>query len=164
MYCSRCGSGGGEGLSFCRKCGADLEGASLARGGGGSLSRGDSRRGVSRTHPRDADEMTAEGIGSVIVGDGFFITAVILSATHTPISSLLWLLLLVPAFFCFGRGMKDVLHASRIRRRQKRDELGSARAEELPPRRASVADIIGGHGSSGLLAAHGATKRTTGEL
>lgn len=108
--------------------------------------------------------MTAEGIGSVIVGDGFFITAVILSATHTPISSLLWLLLLVPAFFCFGRGMKDVLHASRIRRRQKRDELGSARAEELPPRRASVADIIGGHGSSGLLAAHGATKRTTGEL
>jgi hypothetical protein len=33
--------------------------------------------------------MTAEGVGSVIVGDGFFITAVILSATHTSISSML---------------------------------------------------------------------------
>ena len=89
MYCRRCGSDGGEGLSYCRRCGAELETAPLARASGGPTEKAPDARGLRRAAERDPDEMTAEGVGSVIVGDGFFITAVILSATHTSISSML---------------------------------------------------------------------------
>ncbi|HVF42390.1 MAG TPA: hypothetical protein VM936_05250 [Pyrinomonadaceae bacterium] len=91
-YCSKCGSRSGEGLSFCRKCGAGLEGAPLARAVDGRPQK-KPRAVLPKTQSGDPDEMTANGIGSVIVGDGFFIIAVILSATHSSISSLLWLLL-----------------------------------------------------------------------
>jgi hypothetical protein len=164
MYCSKCGSSSGEGLSFCRKCGAGLESASLARGVESSPTKRAGGRSLTRAHAVDPDEMLANGIGSAIVGDGFFITAVLLSATHTSISSLLWLLLLIPAFYCFGRGFRDVLHARQIRRSRKQGELSTAAKAELlspPPPRASVADIIRGHTSGELLRA---TKRTTGEL
>jgi hypothetical protein len=160
MYCKGCGSFCGEGLSFCRACGAAIDNRSL-KAASAVVPERTAAGGLVKAPARDLDEMTAEGIGSIIVGDGFFITAVILSATHTAISSLLWLLLLVPAFFCFGRGMKDVLYAARIRRRMKREALGAAReAAEIRPPRASVADIIGARTSGGLLA----TGRTTGEL
>lgn len=166
MYCPKCGSHGGEGLNFCRRCGADLVTAPLAPAGGGTLSRRDGG-GVGRAPARDPDEMTAEGIGGIIVGDGFFIIGVLLSATHTSISSMLWLLLLLPAFFCFGRGFKDVLHARQIRLRQKQQAALAeprAPAAELPPPRASVADIIGARASGELLGAPPALGRTTGEL
>jgi hypothetical protein len=164
MYCSKCGSNSGDGVSFCRKCGAGLEGTSLARVGESSPPERISGRGLTRAHAEDADEMTASGVGNVIVGDGFLITAVILSATHTSISSLLWLLLLIPAFYSFGRGFRDVLHARQIRRRRKQRELSAAAKAELPPTRASVADIIRSHTSGELLRAQHAMKRTTGEL
>ncbi len=161
MYCSKCGSHSDEGVSFCRKCGAGLESTSLARGGESSPPESAGGRGLRRAQAADPDELTAAGVGNVIVGDGFFITAVILSATYTSISSLLWLLLLIPAFYCFGRGLKDVLHAKQIRRSRKQSELSGASKAELPPPRASVADIIRSHTSGELLRA---TKRTTGEL
>jgi hypothetical protein len=164
MYCSKCGSNSDEGVSFCRKCGAGLEGMSLARGGESSPTKRIGGRGLTRVQAEDPDEMTASGVGNVIVGDGFLITAVILSATHTSISSLLWLLLLIPAFYSFGRGFRDVLHARQIRRSQKQGELSPAAKAELPPPCASVADIIRSHTSGELLRAPHATKRTTGEL
>ena len=72
---------------------------------------------------KDPDELTGNGIGAVFVGDGFLMTAVILSATQTSVSSLLWLLLLIPAFFFFGKGFSDVFHARQIRRRIKQDTM-----------------------------------------
>jgi|SRR5215207_9957463 len=163
MYCSKCGSRSGEGVSFCRKCGAGLEGVSLARAEDGRPRKRDG--GVlSKSQADDPDEMTAGGVGSVIVGDGFFIIAVILSATHSSISSLLWLLLLIPAFYCFGRGLTDILHARQIRQRRKQSELHAAPAAELPPPRASVADFIRSHTSADLLPLPRPTRRTTGEL
>ena len=161
MYCSKCGSHSDEGVSFCRKCGAGLESTSLTRGGESSPPESAGNRDLRRAHAADPDELTAAGVGNVIVGDGFFITAVILSATHTSISSLLWLLLLIPAFYCFGRGLTDVLHAKQIRRSRKQCELSGAAQAELPPPRASVADIIRSHTSGELLRV---TKRTTGGL
>lgn len=164
MYCSKCGSRSGEGVSFCRKCGAGLEGASLARAEDRWPRKRDGGGVLSRTQAGDPDEMNANGVGSVIVGDGFFIIAVLLSATHSSISSLLWLLLLIPAFYCFGRGFTDIVHAKQIQRRQKQSELSAAPAAELPPPRASVADFIRSHTSADLLPLPRPTKRTTGEL
>lgn len=164
MYCSKCGSRSGEGLSFCRKCGASLEGATLAL----PEDRRPRKRpgGVTgKTSAGDPDELLANGIGRAIVGDGFFIIAVILSATHSSISSLLWLLMLIPAFYCFGRGFKDIVHARQIRRRQKQAELSAAAPPtELPPPRASVADFIRTHTSADLLPLPRPPKRTTGDL
>jgi hypothetical protein len=164
IYCSKCGSHSGNGLSFCRKCGASLEGASLARTGKSSPAKRGGDAVTKRAAAADPDELLANGIGAAIVGDGFFITAVILSATHTSISSLLWLLLLIPAFYCFGRGFKDILHARQIRRRQKQAQLNAAPPTELPPPRASVADFIRTHTSADLLPLPRPPKSTTGDL
>ena len=125
------------------------------------------RKGVSENlggaHSRDPDELTGNGIGSVIMGDGFLMVAVILSATHTAISSLLWLLLLIPAFFFFGKGFADVLHARQIRRRSKALDAGPA-INELSPPRTSVAEVLKHHTSGELVATPSVTERTTREL
>ena len=62
----------------------------------------------------------------MFIGDGFLMVGVILSATSSPVSSLLWLLLLIPAFFFFGKGFADVLHAQQFRRRLKQQQLNDA--------------------------------------
>jgi len=116
-------------------------------------------------HSKDPDELTGNGIGSVIVGDGFFMVAVILSATHTSISSLLWLLLLIPAFFFFGKGFADVLHARQIYRRLKPGELAATPAiTELSTPRASVIEILKDYTSGELVNRPSVTERTTRQL
>ena len=145
MFCAKCGQENGSVVNFCRSCGFDLQHSALI---------------PSHPHERwmtlpsnDPDELTSSGIGSVIMGDGFLIVAIILSATESSISSLLWLFLLIPAFFFFGKGFANVLKARQIRRRRKSlsgdsgsAELGAATipAPERP--------------------AHSVTERTTREL
>src|SRR5678815_4450642 len=94
---------------FCRNCGARLETSFT--------------RYPSNLSPKDPDELVGNGIGAVIFGDGVLIVAIILSAIQSSVSSLLWLLLLIPAFFCYGKGFADVLLARQIRRRIKQDQL-----------------------------------------
>ena len=98
---------------FCRNCGTRFESSVTRR--------------FSNPSSRDPDELTGNGIGAVIAGDGLMMVAVILSATNTAVSSLLWLLLLIPAFVFFGKGFADVLLARQIRRRG----TGLDRADQL---------------------------------
>ncbi len=164
MFCQKCGNQNEQGVNFCRKCGSDLDNASRSpikqnllrwQNVGGSLTKAKSK---------DPDELTGNGIGSVIVGDGLFMVAVILSATHSSVSSLLWLFLLVPAFFFFGKGLADVLYAKQIRRRMKQDELkDSPKTAELPAPRASFIDAIK-KTSDGLIPLPSVTERTTRDL
>lgn len=135
---------------FCRHCGAPVNSSALRTHA--------DRKSVSQEDP---DELTANGIGAVFVGDGLLITAVILSATHSPVSSLLWLLLLVPAFVCFGKGFADVLHARQIQRRIKQAALNEAQDESLPP--TSVVDVLK-KTISGELTLPSITERTTRDL
>ncbi len=140
MRCTKCQTIHDDWSRFCRKCGADSEALRVA--GNHSLQRGDDET-ISKPSYKDPDELTGNGIGSVIIGDGFFMVAVLLSATQAPVSSLLWLLLLIPAFFFFGKGFADVLHAKQIRRRLKLQELDGASAQsDLPPPRASISELI----------------------
>ena len=129
---------------FCRQCGAPINPSTQP-----SLSS------------KDPDELAGNGIGAIFVGDGFFIVGVILSATQTPVSSLLWLLLLIPAFFFFGKGFSDVLQAQQIRRRIKQAALNNASTESLSP--ASVVDVLK-KTLSGELALPSVTERTTRDL
>ena len=124
---------------FCRQCGAALSFSTQIK-----LSR------------KDPDELTGNGIGAVFVGDGFFMVGIILSATQTPVSSLLWLLLLIPAFFFFGKGFSDLLQARQIRRKQ--DALNS---ESLSP--GVVVDVLKRTISDELILPS-VTERTTRDL
>lgn len=162
MVCSKCRNQGDEGERFCRKCGTDLETASLASVKQNFLQKESIGERMKQARSRDPDELTGNGIGSVIVGDGFFMVAVILSATASSVSSLLWLLLLIPAFFFFGKGFADVLHARQIRRRMKQNELGAAPiiAEQPSP----FTDVFQNHTSSGLILTPSVTERTTRQL
>lgn len=165
MFCSKCGNQNGENINFCRQCGGDLENTSLTPVKQ-SLLRGKSvSESLTNAKSKDPDELTGNGIGSVIIGDGFFMVAVILSATHSSVSSLLWLFLLIPAFFFFGKGFADVLHARQIRRRLKQNELNDApKVAELPPPRVSFIDTIKKHTSGELIPVPSITERTTRDL
>ncbi|HEY4757848.1 MAG TPA: hypothetical protein VIH43_04765 [Chthoniobacterales bacterium] len=113
---------------------------------------------------KDPDELTANGIGSVIVGDGLFMVAVILSVSHSAVSSLLWLLLIIPAFFFFGKGFADVLHARQVTRRLKQAEVNSdTNRPELPPARVSFIEVLK-KTSAELLPGPSVTDRTTRDL
>jgi hypothetical protein len=149
MLCSRCGYLSDEGERFCRNCGALIAASALAA---------KRPKHLSYAMPKDPDEMTGNGIGSVFVGDGFLIVAVILAATSSSISGLLWLLLLIPAFFFFGKGFADVLHARQIRRRMKHEALGPG--PSLAP---VVGDIIQ-RSNSGKVALLSVTEKTTRDL
>lgn len=165
MFCSRCRNQNDEGASFCRRCGTELENLSL-KSVRQHLSHEKTMSECStKAKSKDPDELTGDGIGSVIVGDGFFMVAVILSATNSSVSSLLWLFLLIPAFYFFGRGFADVLHARQIRRRQKQNELYDApEVAALPPPRASVVGTFKKSISAELTAVSSVTERTTRDL
>lgn len=140
---------GSELERFCRQCGTRIE-PSVA-GGPSNLS------------PKDPDELTGNGIGAVIVGDGLMMVAVILSATNTAVSSLLWLLLLIPAFIFFGKGFADVLLARQIRRRVK--QAGLDHADQLPSRiEAPAGDFLRRSISGELATVPSVTERTTRNL
>lgn len=162
MFCSKCGNQNGKNLNFCRKCGNELE---------NSLSVSDKQthlhkkniQYLAQAQSKDPDELTGNGIGSVIVGDGFFMVAVLLSTIQSPVNSLLWLLLLIPAFFFFGKGFSDVLHAKQIRRRQK--ELSrAANTVNLPPAHLSIVTAFKNSISGELAALPSVTERTTRNL
>lgn len=157
MFCAKCGGRAEEGVSFCRRCGTELERASPAPV---------KRSLPAEVKPKDPDELTANGIGSVVVGDGFFMVAVILSASQSSVGSPLWLFLLIPAFYFFGRGLADVLHARQIRRRQKgQGELNAApKIAELPPQGVTAGDIFRKTISGELSPAPSVAEGTTRDL
>jgi hypothetical protein len=75
------------------------------------------------------------------------------------------LLLLIPAFFFFGRGFADVLHARQTRRREKQVETeGLAKVGVLPPRQSSIIEAIKEGTSGELMAIPSVTEGTTREL
>jgi hypothetical protein len=144
---------------------ADLENVSLGFVKQNAMSQKSVSRNLTRVRSKDPDELTGNGIGSVIVGDGFFMVAVILSATDSSVSSLLWLSLLIPAFYFFGRGFSDVLYARQIRQKQKQQALSDGpQVAELPPLRTSVFDVFRESVSGKPTAVPSTTERTTREL
>lgn len=165
MTCSNCGTGREHGERFCRKCGTDLERSLVSSVQGGVSQSKRDAEDLSSTRSKDPDELIGNGIGSVIMGDGFLMVAVILSATHTAISSLLWLLLLIPAFFFFGKGFADVLLARQLRKRSKQKYLDSITARiELSSTHGSVADVFNNRKSGELVRTPSVTERTTRQL
>ena len=129
---------------FCRQCGAQITVADPGK-----------------MTSKDPDELVGNGIGAIFVGDGFFMVGVILSATQTPVSSLLWLLLLIPAFFFFGKGFTHVFQAQQIRRKIKQAALDDQSNESLPP--GSIVDALK-RTISGELRLPSVTERTTRDL
>lgn len=165
MNCCKCGDRYDESVSFCRRCGTELRNSSLTLAAQNLQSTRSMRGRLVKANSKDPDELTSNGVGSVIVGDGFFMVAVILSAINSSVSSPLWLFLLIPAFYFFGKGFADVLHARQIRRQQKRDELNEAvQVAELPPPRASVMNTLKKTISGELAIPSSITERTTRDL
>ena len=162
MYCSTCGTENLKGLNFCRGCGVELEVTELT-----NLKRPHPmRQGMAKPlikTTKDPEELVGNGIASVFIGDGFLMVGVILSATNSPVSSLLWLLLLIPAFFFFGKGFADVLHAQQLRRREKQQQLDEAQLLSAIEPRGSIIEVIR-RKSDELVALPGVTERTTRDL
>lgn len=166
MFCSKCGNQTDETVNFCRRCGAVSENVSLRTVRQNLLRKENERENLMNAPLKDPDELTGKGIGNVIIGDGFFMVAVILSATHGSISSLLWLLLLIPAFFFFGKGFADILRARQIRQRGKQAaQLKNApESNKLSAPRESFIETIKKQVSGELTPVPSVTERTTRDL
>lgn len=142
---------GSELERFCRKCGTRIEN-SIAKW-------------PSNLSSKDPDELTGNGIGAVFTGDGLMMVAVILSATQTSVSSLLWLLLLIPAFFFFGKGFSDLLYAKQIRRRRiKQDALNHSDQQLYSTSHATAGGILNQSFSGELVSVPSVSERTTRNL
>jgi hypothetical protein len=159
LFCASCGNRSDESEKFCRKCGASLPTAQIARGGQALKQASGPGEGLKVSTQKDPDELTGNGVASVFVGDGFFMVSVILSATHTSISNLLWLLLLIPAFFFFGKGFRDVWQARQIRWHLKEKARLSFELESGSSLFASIKTASGE-----LLSGSSITERTTRQL
>jgi hypothetical protein len=160
ISCPKCGNQGDAAERFCRKCGADLEGA-LARSSGQPVLK----MPVAEAPSRDPDELTGSGVANFFIGDGFLIVAILLSVMDSSVKSLLWLLFLIPTLFFYGKGFADLFKARQIRRRLKQDELNAAsKTVELPPARRTVLDGFRNHQSGELISTQSVTERTTRQL
>ena len=143
MFCAKCGKGQEAQAKFCRTCGHDLAHGALVVTPPNSVPAAKTPRKMAMVRAKDPDELIGDGIGGVIMGDGFFITAIVLGFMPSAVSSSLWLLLLIPAFFFFGKGFANVLQAKQIQRRQKQQELAANSAPaELPPPQVSFIEAI----------------------
>jgi hypothetical protein len=160
MYCSTCGTENLKGLNFCRSCGVELEVTELTHGKRSRAVRQRLKTPLFEA-TNDPDELVGNGIASVFIGDGFLMVGVILSATSSPVSSLLWLLLLIPAFFFFGKGFRDVLHSQQIRRKQKHLDTPQPPNALAPP--GSLIEAIK-KTSDELVSLPSVTERTTRDL
>jgi len=104
-----------DGGRFCRGCGAPVAASD------------------------DLDENMGMGIAKVIAGDGFFMVSILLTVLESDVQSMLWLLLLIPAFFLFGLGFSDIFRARRARQRNEQLRRSSAGAvAELSPGMSAV--------------------------
>ena len=164
MFCSQCGNQNDQDLAFCRKCGADLEKTSLASVNRNLPSNETVSRSLMQSQLKDPDELTSNGVGALIVGDGFLMVAVFLSVTNSAVSSLLWLFLLIPAFYLYGRGVANILHARQIRAQEKRNALNDDSSRDALPRSSLVNAIRRSISSGKLTTVPSVTERTTREL
>jgi len=155
MHCTTCGSQSEQHERFCRKCGSDLGGTqnrsleSPRSGLAGALDRGATTAQLVQQTEKDPDELIGRGMASFFIGDGFFIVGILLSVMESSVTSLLWLLLLIPAFLFFGKGVSDVFQAKQIRRRRKQNQLEPASTTQS---------------AGNLFAAASVTERTTRQL
>ena len=164
MFCANCGNQIVQAEKFCRKCGATLSGVPVDRRGNELIQMSRSADALTVSAQKDPDELIGTGVASVFIGDGFFMVAVILSATDTAFSSLLWLLLLIPAFFFFGKGFRDIWQARQILRRLKQNELTASQTPfSIQPPTTSMFETIK-KASGDLLSGSSVTERTTRQL
>lgn len=129
MRCTNCGSHSDYHEQFCRKCGADLVGLrnqSIEPSKPNVLQSAVTNAELPLRTEKDPDELIGRGLASLFIGDGFFIVGILLSVMESSVTSLLWLLLLIPAFVFFGKGVSDVFQAKQIRRRRKQNQLNAA--------------------------------------
>lgn len=133
MRCAKCERELEANAKFCRNCGTELAPISSL-----PLVKAASDKALSSIRSSDPDELVGMGISKVITGDGFLMVAIFLSISQTSVSSLLWLLLLLPAFYLFGQGFSDVFQARQIRRRQQNEQA----ATEFTPSAFALIDSV----------------------
>ena len=155
MVCAKCGRTTDNNERYCRACGVDLFNHSLAPQNLSAFNK--TTPGLLAKPDKDPDELMGNGIGSVIMGDGFMMVGVLLSVVESSISSMLWLLLLIPAFILFGKGFADVLQAKQIRRRLQEQKHDLFPNESIP---ASISNS----GAGDLVGRPSVTDRTTRQL
>lgn len=164
MFCSSCGKPNVESVSFCRNCGTGLK-RGTQNSDEKTLAVKTQLKNIARKPFVSPDELTSRGIRDVIIGDGFFMVAIILGLFQSSVSSFLWLLLLIPAFFFFGSGIADVLHAKQIRRKQKETiSIAESEVGELPPARATLENMFEKVASGELETVPSVTEKTTQNL
>ena len=118
MFCPKCGTENPETGKFCRSCGVDLAGVSVAMSGGLSkltdmgCSSGDPVKNALRRN--DPAEVSADGVRAIVSGVGFLIVAIVLVVTGVAGGKAWWWAMLFPAFTFFAKGISDVVKSRKM--------------------------------------------------
>lgn len=120
MYCPKCGTENPETGKFCRSCGTDLAGVSVALSGGlsnlasSACGTGDPVKDAIRRN--DPAEVSADGVRAAITGIGFLIVSLVLFTTGVAGGKAWWWAMLFPAFTFLAKGISDLVKSRKMER------------------------------------------------
>jgi hypothetical protein len=175
MFCPKCGAENPDSGKFCRSCGVDLGGVSVAMSGGLSkfteMSCAGSDPVKDAIRRNDPAEVSADGVRAIVSGVGFLIVSIVLLVTGVAGGKAWWWAMLFPAFTFFAKGISDVVKSRKMERSRgmvaplTNQAIGGFQNTPLPPAQQQfVSPVAESRYKTGDLVPPSVTEETTRHL
>jgi zinc-ribbon domain len=115
MFCPKCGTQNPDDGKFCRSCGVDLGNVNAAISGELALTD-DSCSTWRDRKPRNADQVFADAMKSIVTGVGFIVVSCVLYVTNVANGRAWFWAMLIPAFTFLAKGISDYSKSRRMDR------------------------------------------------
>ncbi len=169
MFCPKCGTQNPDDGKFCRSCGVDLANVNAAISG--ELTKTDESCVTGRRGPRNADQLFADAMRSIVTGVGFFVVSCVLYLTNVANGRAWFWALLIPAFTLLAKGISDYVRSRRMDRSRQQmvaqpsvNQVAGFQATTLPPAQTTFIAPAESRYNTGDLVPPSVTDNTTRHL
>ena len=171
MFCPKCGTQNPDDGKFCRSCGVDLGNVNAAISGELTVTD-DSCSVGGRRKPRDADQVFADAMKSIVIGVGFVVVSCVLYVTNVANGRAWFWALLIPAFTFLAKGISDYSKSRRMDRSRQVgfqatatvNQMRGGQPSTLPPAQSTFIAPAESRYKTGDLVPHSVTDNTTRHL
>ena len=170
MFCPKCGTNNPDDGKFCRSCGVDLGNVNAAISGQLATTDDSSCMTGRRGKPKNADDLFADAMKSIVTGVGFIVVSGVLYMTNVANGRAWFWALLIPAFTFLAKGISDYLKSRRMDRARESypqvtvNQVGGVHPSTLPPARTSFVAPAESRYETGDLVPPSVTDNTTRHL